>query len=269
MTHSCTYASGECLQLCGDTGMYMLQFMDCEPEYRACFLDLLRALHNTRRKALTQKEATDACDSLDAALAKMERKMPLFWNTFTRHSLLHIRDNLMRAGSFWAHNMLMFERFHTVLKKCARSSRNMLRSIAQNYTILERSQTTWRHMYNDWAVKSLASSIGNQVKFECGVPEALGIVKPLGQQRLSELDDSLFLQVLDTWTTVDLHFGVFFRRYREHRRDTATPPSFSDWVPRSRTERQKLYQQVLLLCACLWACVLLCTSVAMIHDTHS
>lgn len=53
-------------------------------------------------------------------LTQLEIWLPLYWNTSTRHFLLHITDCVARIGHFWSFSMLGVERIHVTIKKLAR-----------------------------------------------------------------------------------------------------------------------------------------------------
>jgi len=51
---------------------------------------------------------------------------------------------LNKDGSFWAINMLSLETYHMLIKQLARSKKNMLASVKNNYSIFSLDQLDWQ-----------------------------------------------------------------------------------------------------------------------------
>ena len=89
------------------------------------------------RLAAVQKELVECLSALECLL-------PVFWNTSTRHQLLHMVTYICRAGSIWAHNMLKFERMHCLLKDMVRGYKNLMQSVANTYVLLQSQLLGWQ-----------------------------------------------------------------------------------------------------------------------------
>lgn len=87
-------------------------------------------------------------------MTRLEIALPVYWACFTRHPMGHFYDQYCRAGCFWSHNMMTFERWHVLLKALARGSRNIMVRACTTYNICTRlyavqylyrppSRTTW------------------------------------------------------------------------------------------------------------------------------
>ena len=81
---------------------------------------------------------------LTIIMTKYEIHLPMFINRFVQHELLHVPEQIQLLGAFWSHNMLLFERFHVLLKSLAKGSKDIAYSMANAYRWLEPCMTSWR-----------------------------------------------------------------------------------------------------------------------------
>ena len=56
-------------------------------------------------------------ERLVVVLAELEILLPIYWNTSTRHYLLHMYQMILSLGHFWAISMLGVERLHVLIKR--------------------------------------------------------------------------------------------------------------------------------------------------------
>ena len=129
--------SAEALLLAGPVGVYLLQLTDVETEHKALFIDLCFCLERLQWKEHTMATVAALRTDLIEVLAKLEILLPIYWCTIVRHVLLHLCDFIVRCGPFSCHNMLTFERWHTVFKKLARGTTNVL--VSCYYSVLSSS----------------------------------------------------------------------------------------------------------------------------------
>jgi hypothetical protein len=54
---------------------------------------------------------------LVVVLAELEILLPIYWNTSTRHYLLHMYEMILSLGNFWSVSMLGVERLHVLIKR--------------------------------------------------------------------------------------------------------------------------------------------------------
>ena len=111
----------ESLAFCGDRGVYLTALLDMEPVYRDMIIELLKICCELMKKTTSiPRELAALQKRFVIVLTKFEIALPVYWNTSTRHWLLHIADAIKKMGSFWAFSMLGAERVHVTLKKLCR-----------------------------------------------------------------------------------------------------------------------------------------------------
>ena len=111
----------ESLAFCGDRGVYLIALLDIEPVYRDMIIELLKICCELMKKTTSiPRELAALQKRFVIVLTKFEIALPVYWNTSTRHWLLHIADAIKKMGSFWAFSMLGAERVHVTLKKLCR-----------------------------------------------------------------------------------------------------------------------------------------------------
>ena len=122
------------MQYCGDFGVYYFRFCDQADEYRDAFIRTVKAASVfLSKKAMTTHELKRRFMRLVEALAELEVILPVSHNTLVMHLLLHVEHIIASFGSFHAHNMLDAERFHLLLKKFGKGTKDFLLSIANRY----------------------------------------------------------------------------------------------------------------------------------------
>ena len=110
----------EALAFCGDRGVYLTALVDMDPRVKKVFLEVLNISCGLIKKANSETELKTLEKRLALALTELEIMLPIYWNTSTRHILLHIGRHIRRLGSFWAFSMLGVERYHTTIKHLVR-----------------------------------------------------------------------------------------------------------------------------------------------------
>lgn len=107
----------ESLAFCGDRGVYLTALLNIDPVVREMIIDLLKICCDFIKKCPTAPELKNLQERFVVVLTKLEIALPVYWNTTTRHHLLHIADAIAKMGSFWAFSMLGAERVHVTIKK--------------------------------------------------------------------------------------------------------------------------------------------------------
>jgi hypothetical protein len=110
----------EALAFCGDRGVYLLALVDLDPAVKAVFIEVINVSCGLIKKANSKTDLKQLEKRLAFALTQLEIMLPMFWNTSTRHVLLHIGRHIKMLGSFWAFSMLGVERYHVTLKQLVR-----------------------------------------------------------------------------------------------------------------------------------------------------
>jgi hypothetical protein len=174
--------------------------------------------------------------------------LPLYWNSSTRHFLLHTFKFIKKLGHFWAFSMLGVERLHLTIKRLARSKKNIMKSIQKYNDVLIQSQLQWR--YDDqhtWSFKSQKSSF----KLKEAVPKQNQVVEPLGALRKREVNSKSFKYLQDAWTAENPAFREFRDQYyvtylRNCKKQRTEPVPFCKWRVSQNTPEQKRYSNTLL-----------------------
>lgn len=110
----------EALAFCGDRGVFLLSLLDIPPEVKDLLLEVLNVSCGFIKKAHEAVERVALEKRLALVLTRLETLLPLYWQTSTRHILLHIGKHIEYLGAFWAFNMLGVERYHVVIKQLVR-----------------------------------------------------------------------------------------------------------------------------------------------------
>ena len=125
-------------------GVYVLGLTGMEGIYTEAFIKTVRALSKLMSKCLPPQQHKPLHEKIATSLAELEIRLPLFWDTMTRHQLLHAIDAILDHGAFWAIHMLNEERMHISIRKWATNQKHILGSISTNYNLHDNSQTHWR-----------------------------------------------------------------------------------------------------------------------------
>lgn len=108
-----------------DQGLYrlgLLQFHD--PTIKPIFMDLLQTMKVYLAHDLSERKVSEVHTELVRLLTVLETKLPIYWCTFTRHGLLHLRVCFKFHGLFPGISELVFERHHRLLKSLTRATKN-------------------------------------------------------------------------------------------------------------------------------------------------
>ena len=235
----------ETLSMAGDRGAYLTGLTDVSEPTKKIFIRLFKVLGRMVAKALSEQEIIEVHDELMLVLATLEVKLPLYWNHITTHLLIHAGAQFKDLGAFWAQNMLMFERYHVLLKQLARGSRNMMRSLGKNYDIYEQCQTTWR-FEGQWSSSPRKSTMASHREVQLNEGEVT-LPKAKRPGRLN--DEGLFL-VGALWATVNKGFDKMRDRYVAYRgkqnKTRKAILSMRRWKPRGNalSEQEKLWKQM-------------------------
>ena len=191
-------------------------------------------------------------------LTKLEIALPVYWNSSTRHFLLHTFDFIQNMGHFWAFSMLGVERIHVMIKKLGKSKRNIMRSIQLNNDRLIESQVTWRFdKKTKWASEGSASSLHAKKP----IAEPLLVVQPRGALTKKMAGPQLFQWLEDEWSVkhvgfrkfrderFEAHVRVGKRNAKNNRKNFVAPSSYREWKDPKHTPEQKRWQT---MDNCVW-----------------
>lgn len=204
------------MQYCGDVGVYYFRFCDQADEYRDAFIRTIKAASKFLSKhTMSYLQLRMQFNLLVEALAELEVILPVSHNTLVMHLLLHVEHIIKSFGNFHAHNMLDAERFHVLLKKFGKGTRDFLLSIANRYGMYCETEL-WRflpgthnfhnstifveiivHLSGASTIKAPASSLAAPQKVHPGNLQGQRLAQARKTPASMQLPPYLFLQVYE------------------------------------------------------------------------
>jgi hypothetical protein len=198
----------EALLFAGPLGVYMLEFADIDDDIKQAFIDLLWLCEKVQAKEHSSAEVDKLEFDLVEVLARLETLLPISWCTIVAHVALHLCEFIRRCGPFKEFNMLVFERFHVMVKKLIKGKRNQLASFHNHYMMLINS-SEWRvlaerakeegNATRKWMAKGFQSTIAASKP----VDYRDKIISTSGAQRDAQLSPADFNEVRDMWCSSD------------------------------------------------------------------
>ena len=209
-----TLSTSARMLLAGDLGKYFLQFYDIEEEYKTLFADLLFCLERLQRYKHTTSSLRKLEINIQDVLAKCEHSLPPVWCSGVKHYNLHLCDFIRRCGPFQDHNMLAFERWHTLFKRLARGRLNILASIHTHWSMVLAS-AAWRMESQgglEWTMNGFSSSLAGARE----VDYTLRVVVAKGAHNEVQLTCDDYAQVQDLWACFDREYDNLRDKYRSY-----------------------------------------------------
>ena len=147
----------------------------------------------------------------------------MYWNTLAKHLVpCRLFEQMDLWGRMWAHNMLVFERMHVLLKGMVRSGKNMTASVATTYGMYCVSQSKQRFNSDvSWANEAKSSSLSCRPL----IAKELRNTVPLGIKSapVRTLPEQVYAQLLNLWGTKKEAFKNLKLKYLK----TCTDPQTS------------------------------------------
>lgn len=160
---------------------------------------------------------------MTTVLALLEVALPLYWNTSTRHYLLHVADSIRQLGHFWAISMLGLERLHVLIKTLSKGRKDVMKSFQNQYELFFTSQVEWRHdKKHVWSSRGRGTSLAEKMP----VPAPDKVIELKGRQRRRHAEPQLFQQLQDQWAILNKGFDRFRDRWKRHNRGRANQGNF-------------------------------------------
>ena len=160
-------------------------------------------------------------------------------------------------------------RFQTVLKGCARSKKNAMQSILNNYLLLETSLNCRLTSEFDWTVTPAGSTTASYLLKPDSADKKERMYHVKGKATAGVLSDAHFKMLLDVWGRHNEDFGGLLARFKEAQRlertqvrrangrATATC-TLAEWVPR-RDKLNRKEQRWVRMTPLVKVCVPICT----------
>ena len=131
-------------------------------------------------------------------------------------------------------------RFQTVLKGCARSKKNAMQSILNNYLLLETSLNCRLTSEFDWTVTPAGSTTASYLLKPDSANKKERLYHLKGKSTQGALSDELYKELLDIWGRHNEYFGNLLARFKEAQRDlrrranqtnARRATTLAEWVP--------------------------------------
>lgn len=176
-------------------------------------------------------------------LAKLEKALPIYWNTSTRHYLLHMYSTILSLGHFWSISMMGVERLHVLIKSLSKGRKNLLATFEKKYALFCQSQLQWRHATDHvWSSAGAHSAMNKEP-----VEEAKSYVVLMGKQHKRTASDWQFQQLQDQWAIRCNPYDRFRDRYYTYKSNCEekkeTPVAFHKWNARAQEIEVRQKQQ--------------------------
>ena len=190
-------------------------------------------------KVSTPGDRQQIRERLPVLMAELESMMPIAWNTTVIHILTyHTVDILERAGPFNVANILDIERFHTLFKKLARGSTNLMASIKNHYLLLEISLAARLNKNIDWTRDAARSTMAGYAQRQDSDDRADRMFTPTGAATSYTIPYTDRQQIRNLWADEYPEYFDLHRRFNSWNR--RQPPrqrlrDISKWRGTTRT----------------------------------
>ena len=206
------------------------------------YRDLLLTLECIMRKGHSRVELEQLEVDLTKVLARAEILLPLFWCTGVRHQLLHACRVIKLCGPFFAHNMLVFERWHTIFKRMVRGRKNVLASLHAHWSMVL-AAAAWRLPSDggeDWeeaGVHGFSCSLAaakevdyDNVSYEPKWGQTKCIMGDVVYREVQELYESRFTD----YASLRKKYQTLLREVRSHRTSHLPPDAATFFINRRK-----------------------------------
>lgn len=241
--------TSELLFYAGGAGAYVLQFLSIDHEFRSVVVDLLWLLNTAMHKQSTPGDRQRLREELPRVITQLEIFLPVYVSTMVLHVLTcGLLSTLEQTGPFPVADMLIFERFHTVFKGCARGKKNIMNSIANHVEHLDTANHGRASSSQEsWTIKPNRSSLAGFQQRASGFnrKDRLWTVKGNGVDQIMEDDD--FAAVISLWRQHDKEYDAFWKRFnRAQQRRATRETDIRKWTSADRTNKEVLFQGMTL-----------------------
>jgi hypothetical protein len=188
-------------------------------------IDLFLLLGTVMYKTSTPSERTVLNLKSAELFTKLEMIMPSSWCSFVRHTVSsHCCDTLQACGPFWGCNMLDHERMHTQLKDMARSKKDLMASVVNNYALLElalMSRLDAGRPGPELALAPRRSTPAGYATRPGSSNRADGEldIRPLGKPRTTRLSDAEFALVQHLWRVAEPAYDELWAAFDSYNRN--------------------------------------------------
>ena len=171
---------------------------------------------------------------LPEVMTRLEMMMPTNWSTVVMHILcFHGLEIIESAGPFVASNILDIERFHTLFKKLARGTTNVMMSIRNHHLLMEAALAARMDDDMCWTTEPLASTVAGYAARLDSSDRADRVCRGLGAPTIHALPADAYKQIQTLWADEypeykDLHKK--FNRANTKRRKAERMADVSEWA---------------------------------------
>ena len=187
--------------LAGDAGCYVLRTSGIRGDVLGVWIELLRILERMMRKVSTPGDRQYVEDHLPSVLTRCEMCLPLSWNTSVVHLYQCVAVATVKAvGPYPVNNMLDNERYHTVFRRRAGATFNVMAAIKHQAEIAEAVNT---FNTDDRSVRPAtsilrSSAAGLQVRPD-SKDKRDRVTRPLGKPKKATVTEQELVQLNSLW----------------------------------------------------------------------
>ena len=195
-----------------------------------------------RYKISTPGDREHIAVNLPRVMTELEMMLPMNWNSMVIHVLtFHTLDIIKNIGPYHTANILDIERFHTLFKSLARGKLNVMRSIANHYTLLEAALEARLNGQVDWTIQPRKSSAAGYASRLDSEDKTDRMSHPKGSFKLRDLTDEEFKQIQTLWADEYPEYHELHRAFNRvnTRRGRHKLKFISEWnIPSSRPNKE-------------------------------
>lgn len=209
--------TSELLVYAGPAGAWLVAHLDLDIDFTHSATALLHLLKIVQHKISTPGDRQTLRAELPRVVTELELLVPVDMCTMVMHVLVfECLSQLQETGPFCVSQMLDIERFQTVFKRCARGTKNVMRSILNHYLLLEVALSNRLLRDMEWTVKAPRSSAaGSRAKHGSSIrTDRLWAVK--GKAVAMELDPDEMTAFEELWAGHDERFAAFLQVCMNH-----------------------------------------------------
>ena len=191
----------EWILLAGDAGCYVLRASGIRGNVLGVWIELLRILERMMRKVSTPGDRQYVEAHLPRVLTRCEMCLPLAWSTSVVHLYQCVAVATVKAvGPFPVNNMLDSERYHTVFRRRARATFNVMAAVKHQAEIAEMANTFNTDNRSLRSARSFlrSSAAGHQVRHD-SKNKSDRVTRPLGKPKNATVTEEELAQLNSLW----------------------------------------------------------------------
>jgi hypothetical protein len=217
-------------------GAYIIDLCNLPDKISKPLMDLVFAMEPIVYKAHSRRNLPKVYMKLCEALTELEIELPLFLCRITRHQLVEaLRPNggsVSRGGTTNCTSMMNSEQFQTVMKKVARSRKNLLEGISRALECTEAVEYLRMNEPELFTVKAPRSSVAStDVPVDRDGPKVIKF-GAWYEEDIMNLDTMLYDVALLLWGRACPNFNRLLKLHETYAQRSRSPLVFGAWQPK-------------------------------------